>query len=214
MPRLCYLLLLLCLPCSAEVYTYLDEAGNRVYTDRPLRDNAEQVQLAPLNELPPPLIRPPAALLPQQAPAPSYVLLRIITPEPDAVIRDMTGNLIVTANSDPALLPGHSYRLLLDGAAVGEPGRSPVFPLENLDRGEHQLRPPGVGGEDHGASCKSDVAAVNTVCSSSSSEADAGACRPRPARHPVPLARQVSARRAIRAACAEKSPRSETPGWY
>ena len=139
MPRLCYLLLLLCLPCSAEVYTYLDEAGNRVYTDRPLRDNAEQVQLAPLNELPPPLIRPPAALLPQQAPAPSYVLLRIITPEPDAVIRDMTGNLIVTANSDPALLPGHSYRLLLDGAAVGEPGRSPVFPLENLDRGEHQL---------------------------------------------------------------------------
>ena len=57
MPRLCYLLLLLCLPCSAEVYTYLDEAGNRVYTDRPLRDNAEQVQLA----IDPPARRTPAA---------------------------------------------------------------------------------------------------------------------------------------------------------
>lgn len=139
MSRLCYLLLLLCLPCSAEVYTYLDEAGNRVYTDQPKRDNAEQVQFAPINQLPPPLIRPPAALLPQHAPPPSYQLLRILTPEPGSVVRDLTGNLIVTVNSDPALLPGHKYRLLHNGVAAGEPGRSPVFPLENLDRGEHQL---------------------------------------------------------------------------
>ncbi len=139
MSRLCYLLLLCCLPCSAEVYTYLDEAGNRVYTDQPKRDNAEQVQFDPINQLPTPLIRPPASLLAQPVATISYQLLRILTPEPDSVIRDVTGNLIVTVNSDPALLPGHQYRLLLDGVAVGEPGRSPVFPLENLDRGEHQL---------------------------------------------------------------------------
>ena len=30
-------------------------------------------------------------------------------------------------------------RLLLDGQATGEPGLSPVFPLNNIDRGSHNL---------------------------------------------------------------------------
>lgn len=60
-------------------------------------------------------------------------------PEPDATVRANDGALIVSATSDPALLPGHLYRLLLDGKPVGEPGRSPVFPLYNIDRGTHQL---------------------------------------------------------------------------
>ena len=66
-------------------------------------------------------------------------MLRILVPEPDATVRDMEGNLIVTAMSEPGLRDGHNYRLVLDGKAQGEPGRSPVFPLSNLDRGTHQL---------------------------------------------------------------------------
>ena len=59
--------------------------------------------------------------------------------EMSATVRSNAGSLIVTATSEPALHAGHSYRLLLDGEAVGEPGRSPVFPLENIDRGTHKL---------------------------------------------------------------------------
>ena len=80
-------------------------------------------------------------MAPAQADAPvlAYQMLRILLPQPDATIRDSAGNLIVTATSEPVLHPGHGYRLLLDGQVVGAAGRSPVFALENVDRGTHQL---------------------------------------------------------------------------
>ena len=132
-------LALLALPLQAEVYTYIDAQGNRVFTDRPKPGNAERIQLAPTNAMAAPAAVAPPPAAPVTPPAPAYQLLRILVPQPDATIRDSAGNLIVTASSEPALLVGHSYRLLLDGQAVGEPGRSPVFPLENIDRGTHQL---------------------------------------------------------------------------
>ncbi|OWP49158.1 penicillin-binding protein [Pseudomonas nitroreducens] len=137
---------LCCLPASAEVYTYIDKDGNRVFTDQPPRGNAQKIDMTPRNDplkspngfrMPPPLYAPATPALPPGPPA--YQLLRIIVPEPDATVRANDGALIVSATSDPALLPGHLYRLLLDGKPVGEPGRSPVFPLNNVERGTHQL---------------------------------------------------------------------------
>jgi hypothetical protein len=133
-------LLLLGQPVLAEVYTYIDDEGNRVFTDRPKPGDAKRLELAPSNAMdrpapiqPPPLYQPP---IPREQ---GYQLLRILVPEPDATIRDGEGNLIVSAVSEPGLRANHSYRLLLDGQPMGTPGRSPVFPLENLDRGTHQL---------------------------------------------------------------------------
>jgi len=54
-------------------------------------------------------------------------------------IRDPAGSLIVTITSEPGLHSGHRFRLIMDGQPVGEPGTSPVFPLQNIDRGTHQL---------------------------------------------------------------------------
>lgn len=139
MRTLLCLLLLTSLPAFAGVYTYLDADGNRVFTDKPRSANAQRIELAPANSAslpaPPPAAPPalPAALLP------AYQLLRITLPEPDATIRDNDGNLLVTLESDPGLLAGHRYRLLLDGQVHGAPARSPVFTLDNLDRGTHQL---------------------------------------------------------------------------
>jgi len=140
-PALLLALLLVALPAAAEVYTYVDESGNRVFTDQPRSgSDAKRVELAPSNAMSagPVAIRaePPAA--PAMA-VPHYSLLRILVPEPDATIRDGDGNLIVTVTSEPNLLPGHNYRLYLDGKLVGAPTRSPVFPLATLDRGTHQL---------------------------------------------------------------------------
>ncbi|MFP6850526.1 MAG: DUF4124 domain-containing protein [Pseudomonas sp.] len=133
-------LMLLALPTLAQVYTYIDAEGNRVFTDKPRAGNAERVELAPSNSMPA-VQTPTAPVVTTKAPEPTqrYNLLRILVPQPDATIRDNTGNLIVSINSDPGLFPQHSYRLLLDGVPVGEAGRSPVFPLENIDRGTHQL---------------------------------------------------------------------------
>lgn len=133
-------LMLLALPSLAQVYTYVDAEGNRVFTDKPKSGNAERVELAPSNSMP--AIQTPSAtqvVSPPPEPAQRYSLLRILVPQPDATIRDSAGNLIVSINSEPGLFAQHSYRLLLDGKPVGEVGSSPVFPLENIDRGTHQL---------------------------------------------------------------------------
>jgi len=142
MRSILFCLLLLALPAVADVYTYIDSEGNRVFTDQP-RGNAKKVEIAPTNGMnqqsrPPVVVRKPPAAAPAELQA--YNLLRILIPEPDATIQEgSSGNLIVTVTSDPPLMPGHNYRLLLDGKVAGEPSRSPVFPLTNLDRGTHQL---------------------------------------------------------------------------
>lgn len=134
-------LLLIALPSVAQVYTYVDAEGNRVFTDSPRDGNATPVQMAPSNRIEPPTRRlsPPPAPAAPAGPILSYELLRITIPQPDVTINDNAGNLIVTVNAEPALHPGHSYRLLLDGQPYGNAGRSPVFPLENIDRGTHQI---------------------------------------------------------------------------
>ncbi|HLA29606.1 MAG TPA: DUF4124 domain-containing protein [Pseudomonas sp.] len=133
-------LILLGLPAMAQVYTYIDAEGNRVFTDKPKSGNAERIELAPGNSMSAtyPPAAPPAAAAAEE-PALRYQLLRILVPQPDATVRDNAGSLIVSVSSEPGLFPEHSYRLLLDGAQVGQTGRSPVFPLENIDRGSHQL---------------------------------------------------------------------------
>ena len=142
MPRL-LLCLLLCFNgvlAHAGVYTYIDAEGNRVFTDKPPSGQAQRVEIAPSNNMTPTRTPPPAVpAYPTTRVEPAYDVLRILIPEPDATIRDPAGNLIVTASSEPTLHGGHSYRLILDGQPFGEAGRSPVFPLQNIDRGTHQV---------------------------------------------------------------------------
>lgn len=141
--RTLLLCLLLAAPAAlAQVYTYIDAEGNRVFTDKPRSSSAERVILAPsnsvqLNQATPTVhITPPPAVT---KPAVHYQVLRILVPEPDASIHNGSGDMIVTLNSEPGLLPGHSYRLLLDGEIQGDVSRSPVFSLQHVDRGTHQL---------------------------------------------------------------------------
>ncbi|SDB37055.1 protein of unknown function [Pseudomonas sp. NFACC23-1] len=129
------------LPGMAQVYTYIDAQGNRVFTDQPRPGNAKKVQLPPANRLPTPPAStnpPPAAEAPPK-PLFHYEMLRLLIPEPDATIRSTAGELIVSVTSEPGLKKGHRYRLLLDGQPTGAPGPSPVFALNNIDRGTHQL---------------------------------------------------------------------------
>lgn len=134
------LLMLIGHSAVAEVYTYIDAEGNRVFTDQPHK-NAKKVDIAPSNQIRSAPKKPSQASSAKPKPGPlfHYQLLRILAPEPDTTIRDIQGNLIVTVTNDPELQPGHVYRLLLDGSVYGDAGRSPVFPLTNIDRGTHLL---------------------------------------------------------------------------
>jgi hypothetical protein len=140
MRSLLFSCLMLCaLPAAAQVYTYIDGEGNRVFTDSPKSSNSQRIELAPSNSMAAP--ESPAPVMASEPPPVElrYSLLRILVPQPDASIRDGAGELIVSVSSEPGLFPQHRYRLLLDGQVMGEPGTSPVFPLHNIDRGSHQL---------------------------------------------------------------------------
>ncbi|MFW0753140.1 DUF4124 domain-containing protein [Pseudomonas sp. H11T01] len=133
---------LIALPAAAEVYTYVDTQGNRVFTDQPQPGNAKRVQLTPGNRMstPPSGAAPaPTAKKAQDKPLFHYQMLRVLVPDPDATIRNIQGELIVSVTSEPGLQRGHRYRLLLDGQPTADPGPSPVFALSNIDRGTHHL---------------------------------------------------------------------------
>jgi hypothetical protein len=133
---------LVALPVTAEVFTYVDAQGNRVYTDRPGSGNAKRVPLATSNRMSAnptgaaPLI---ASQKTEDKPLFHYDMLRVLVPEPDATVRSNAGELIVSVTNEPGLQRGHRYRLLLDGQPTAEPGLSPVFALSNIDRGSHNL---------------------------------------------------------------------------
>jgi hypothetical protein len=133
-------LLLMAGQAFAQVYSYIDSGGNRVFTDQPPDASAEPLEITPGNQFqsgmsPPPLrkLRPPA-----DTPA-VYSSLSILSPPADAVITGGEGALQVSVDSQPGLFAGHSYRLLLDGQALEQAGSGPLFNLSNLDRGTHQL---------------------------------------------------------------------------
>jgi hypothetical protein len=141
--RLWLLVACLCaFPAAAEVFTYVDAQGNRVYTDQPGSGGAKRVPLATSNRM----SAKPGGAAPaisdkktETKPLFHYDMLRILVPEPDATVRNNAGELIVSVTSEPGLQHGHRYRLLLDGQPTAEPGPSPVFALNNIDRGSHNL---------------------------------------------------------------------------
>ncbi|CAI8730403.1 Penicillin-binding protein [Pseudomonas sp. IT-196MI5] len=121
---------------------YVDAQGNRVFTDHPKPGDARRVPLTTINRI---AASPAGAtpLIAQNSPETQvlfhYEVLRILAPEPDATVRSNTGEVTVSATNEPALHPGHRYRLLLDGQPTAEPGLGPVFALSNIDRGSHTL---------------------------------------------------------------------------
>lgn len=133
---------LIALPVTAEVFTYVDAQGNRVYTDQPGSGNAKRVPLATSNRMsanPSGGAPVTAAQKTEDKPLFHYDMLRVLVPEPDATVRSNAGELIVSVTNEPGLQRGHRYRLLLDGQPTAEPGASPVFALSNIDRGRHNL---------------------------------------------------------------------------
>lgn len=151
--RYSWLLLLAGLTCVAqasEVYQYIDEHGNRVFTDRPpLNVDAEEVKLPAVNSTRMPA--PERSARPDSdeqaaASAPYQQLALVHLPEDDA-IRANNGNLLFQVQIQPGLSLGHRLQLLVDGQPHGAPIRSIRLQALNLDRGDHRIAVQVLAGE-------------------------------------------------------------------
>ncbi|WP_185268061.1 DUF4124 domain-containing protein [Halopseudomonas xiamenensis] len=145
LPALCALLLLAS-PAGAQIYTWTDAQGNRVYSDHP-RPGAETVELGTTN-----VVAPVPATTTRSAPDNTerparesfYRQLSITNPAHDSAIRSNEGDLTLTIATDPPLSGSHLLKVSIDGAVnpTGVPGNGAAvqqLTVHNIDRGSHEI---------------------------------------------------------------------------
>ncbi len=139
------LALLLSVQAHAQIYSYVDESGQRVFTDRPPASaGAKTVKPSTINRMPAGQrfikLQPPAELKEQLAPEPPpYQALTLLSPHADETLRNSGRSIAIQVNSEPQLRPGHRYQAWLDGQPYGKPSKTASWTLEEVDRGSHQL---------------------------------------------------------------------------
>ncbi|MEW5972525.1 MAG: DUF4124 domain-containing protein [Pseudomonadota bacterium] len=133
---------------AAEVYRYVDEKGNTVFTDQP-RAGAQRmaVEPAPATSVVVPVL-PAAPQAPAKAPSKpgteafaGYLDLRITQPAPSEALVNTVGDVDVSLNLHPPLRAdlGHGLTVLLDGVPVVQNTARMNLALNNIERGEHVL---------------------------------------------------------------------------
>lgn len=144
-----HLILLIALFSSysqAQVYTWINKDGVKVYGDEPPK-HATKAQLPHIQTMP---SKQPAKLLDKtetqktQTSNPSeftgYTRLYIVSPKEDEMITaDKAGHTSVQLHIDPALQPSHEVILYLDGRPVAQGGQL-YFELNNIFRGSHLIQ--------------------------------------------------------------------------
>ena len=142
--KLCSLLLLMfSLHSVAEVFTWVNENGVRVYGDEPPA-NAKKADLPAIQKLKtlkiPEKKKGPASQTQDGEPFAGYNALNILSPKQEAVITAGEANSIsIQLHITPSLQPNHEVTLLLDGKVV-KSGAQLNFQLDNISRGSHLLQ--------------------------------------------------------------------------
>ena len=138
------LLMALAIPATAEIYSYTDASGNKVFTNQPPEGVvADTVTLPAMNTMDPPeasaaepTATDVASVDGQALPYSQLALTNIPTEE---ALRSNNGTFTVRAVLQPPLRPGNSLQLLLDGQPYGSPTNVPMLQLTEIDRGDHSL---------------------------------------------------------------------------
>lgn len=133
-------------PLQAQIYSYTDASGQRVFSDQPPpgATTHSTVELKPVNRMPAGQrmikLKPPAGLKQQLAPPPPpYQSFILLSPAADSTLRNTARSIEIQVRSTPDLLPGHRYQAWLDGAAYGPASEADSWRIDEVNRGEHQL---------------------------------------------------------------------------
>jgi len=139
--------LLLCLLIStsvhSEMYKWVDEDGNTHYSDVQPFKNANEHISPDINTTP--AVKAPKQVAPKDKSASTqetkYQLLKIVSPEHNATIRNNQGNFSIALEIQPALnlKQGHYISVLLDNQITHDKLTSLSAAFSNIDRGTHQI---------------------------------------------------------------------------
>ena len=139
-PLLACLLIALSLPASAQIYSYTDANGNRVFTNEPPQGSAaETVKLNPTNTISGPSTPPSSPTPGDNSKSAPFSALQITGLPSDEAMRSNNGTFTVGVSSTPALSASQQVQLILDGQAYGQPSSNPPLQLTEIPRGDHTL---------------------------------------------------------------------------
>ena len=130
------------------VYKITDKLGNVTYTDVAPKKPNPAVVVKKLTIVPPDFGTDHASVSPALAYPPikqadesirDYHKIAIVSPGNDETLRANNGNIVLRADVDPPLRPGHALRFYLGSEPVGTVP-SVELALANVDRGSYSLR--------------------------------------------------------------------------
>ncbi len=122
---------------ATKIYTWRNEKGELVFSDTP-KLGAKEIIVIPKNNISSPIDTSILDRTPQKN-IEKYQI-KIINPDQEASIRDNTGSVYIAGEIQPTLKTDQKIQLYLDGKKYQKPRSKPVFILQNVDRGEHQIK--------------------------------------------------------------------------
>lgn len=127
---------------AQTVWKWVDEHGVTHYSDRPMPGASRmELSVGKTGTVPPsaePPAPPPSSA--RQPAGPPYQVLSITSPASGESIVNTGGQVQVSVRVEPALRPGHSLDIYLDGQrAGGEASTATSRTLTEVPRGEHTL---------------------------------------------------------------------------
>ncbi len=128
----------------AQVYQWLDAQGSVHFSDAPPPEGSKardvkEIRVPPISTVPAVKSAPVKMKDGQKTQASRYRRFAIVEPENDSAIRQNDGNVTIATSLEPALRPGDTITLFVDGKATVS-GQETRFLLPNMDRGTHTLR--------------------------------------------------------------------------
>ena len=141
-----FAVLLLVVPglAHAVICKTVDADGAVTYTDVPVEQCENKVELRGLSGYTPrPVPQPAAERSPAAAepePFAGYQSMQIAQPESDGTVRSNEGKMSVAVNLQPDLQPEHKLFLSVDGNLMPGGFDGTVIELSGIERGTHTLR--------------------------------------------------------------------------
>ena len=123
---------------SQEIYKSVDKDGNVVYSDTPISDGSEELDLPNLNIEPG--VVPRVRISPQEPQGPVPINAWIASPENDFVVHQGALSFSVAGATNRSLESTEWAQLLVNGQAEGERRKNLSWTVGNLIRGEYTLQ--------------------------------------------------------------------------
>lgn len=132
----CVLLTSVCSAQNNTIYKVVNADGTITYTDTPSQDaEAFTLEKQTANQAQPLSPSTSITVPSNNSQDDTQYQLGIVSPEPDATIRNNAGDIVIKA-TPITHLNNASYQLVFDGKTV-ETNRTGLFKLTNVDRGAH-----------------------------------------------------------------------------